>query len=121
LPAGAHGAGKTTLLKLLAEHIAASEGSVAVNGKAVAALAMPEEALFVETGAAQFNMQLASLFMAAADINPSFDLSIAMELAARFKLDMCLSIKKYSVWSRKHTAPSTPKLMGIWFREQSVG
>ncbi|MDR1615676.1 MAG: ABC transporter ATP-binding protein [Syntrophomonadaceae bacterium] len=89
---GRNGAGKTTLLKLLAGHIPASKGFVAVNRKTTAPLAMPEEVHFVETGAAQFNMRLADLFKAAADVNPAFNVSFAMELAARFKLD---STKRY--------------------------
>jgi ABC-2 type transport system ATP-binding protein len=93
---GRNGAGKTTLLKLLAGHVAASGGVVAVNGKAVAPLAMPEEVHFVETGGAQFNMRLADLFKAAADVNPDFDAAFAAELAGRFDLDGAKRYKQLS-------------------------
>jgi ABC-2 type transport system ATP-binding protein len=93
---GRNGAGKTTLLKLLAGHIAASGGAVAVNGKAVAPLRMPDAVHFVETGAAQFNMRLTELFKAAADVNPGFDAAFASELAGRFKLDETKRYKQLS-------------------------
>jgi ABC-2 type transport system ATP-binding protein len=93
---GRNGAGKTTLLRLLAGHIAANEGCVEVDGKTVAPLAMPDAAHFVETGAAQFNMRLTDLFKAAADVNPAFDIHIAMELAKRFKLDASKRYKQLS-------------------------
>jgi ABC-2 type transport system ATP-binding protein len=97
---GRNGAGKTTLLKLLAGHIAASGGAVTVDGKAVAPLAMPEGVHFVETGAAQFNMRLADLFKAAADVNPAFDMAFAAELAGRFELDGAKRYKQLSFGMR---------------------
>jgi ABC-2 type transport system ATP-binding protein len=97
---GRNGAGKTTLLKLLSGHIAVSEGLVAVNGRAVAPLSMPDEAHFVETGSAQFNMRLVALFKAAANVNPSFDLATATELAGRFKLDRAKRYKQLSFGMR---------------------
>jgi ABC-2 type transport system ATP-binding protein len=84
------------MLKLLAGHIAATDGRVAVNGKWVSLLAMPEEVHYVESGAAQFNMRLKDLFKAAAGINPLFDLSFATELASRFHLDESKRYKQLS-------------------------
>ena len=84
---GRNGAGKTTMLKILAGHIAATSGAVTVNGKTVGMLSMPDNVHFVETGAAQFNIRLTSLFDAAADINPAFDMDFAKEMARRFNLD----------------------------------
>jgi ABC-2 type transport system ATP-binding protein len=93
---GRNGAGKTTMLKLLAGHIAATDGAVTVNGKGVSLLAMPEEVHFVESGAAQFNMRLTDLFNAAAGINPTFDIAFATELARRFHLDQSKRYKQLS-------------------------
>jgi ABC-2 type transport system ATP-binding protein len=92
---GRNGAGKTTLLKTLAGHIAAS-GTVTVNGRDVAPLAMPETVHFVETGAAQFNMRLTDLFKAAAEINPAYDMDFALEMARRFNLDVKKHYKQLS-------------------------
>jgi ABC-2 type transport system ATP-binding protein len=44
------------MLKTLAGHIAATSGSVTVEGKIVSMLSMPDNVHFVETGAAQFNI-----------------------------------------------------------------
>lgn len=85
---GQNGAGKTTLMKLLAGHINASEGLVEVNGTTVGMLHMPEDVHFIESGAAQFNMPLHSLFRAAAQLNPSFDLPFALDIASQFNLNL---------------------------------
>ncbi|MDR1411795.1 MAG: ABC transporter ATP-binding protein [Spirochaetaceae bacterium] len=85
---GRNGAGKTTLLKAIAGHIAASSGTVMVNGKAAGMLAMPGNVHFVEMGAAQFNIRLTGLFNAAAEINPAFDTGFALKMARRFRLDL---------------------------------
>ena len=93
---GRNGAGKTTMLKTLAGHIAATSGTVTVNGKTVGMLTMPDDVHFVETGAAQFNIRLTSLFNAAADINPAFDMDFAIEMARRFSLDTKKRFKQLS-------------------------
>jgi ABC-2 type transport system ATP-binding protein len=93
---GRNGAGKTTLLKTLAGHIAATSGTVTVNGMAVSTLAMPEDVYFVETGATQFNIPLTRLFEAAAEINPAFDIDFAHQMARRFDLDLKKRFKQLS-------------------------
>lgn len=93
---GRNGAGKTTLLKTLAGHVASTSGAVKVNGKTVGMLAMPDDVHFVETGAAQFNIRLTSLFNAAAEINPAFDMRFALEMARRFNLDLKKRYKQLS-------------------------
>jgi ABC-2 type transport system ATP-binding protein len=93
---GRNGAGKTTLMKLLAGHIAATEGAALVNGRAVDTLAMPEEVFYVESAAAQFNVRLDELIRYAAVVNPAFDAPFAVELARRFKLDMNKRYKQLS-------------------------
>jgi ABC-2 type transport system ATP-binding protein len=90
---GRNGAGKTTLLKTIAGHIAATSGTVTVNGDAASALSMPREVHFVESGAVQFNVRLEELFRYAHAINSDFDKVFALETAKRFQLDMR---KKYS-------------------------
>jgi ABC-2 type transport system ATP-binding protein len=59
-----------------------------VNGKPAGMLSMPGNVHFVETGAAQFNIRLISLFKAAAEINPAFDTGFALQTARRFRLDL---------------------------------
>jgi ABC-2 type transport system ATP-binding protein len=84
---GRNGAGKTTMLKTLAGHIAATRGQIEVNGKPVGMLAMPDSVYFVAADAAQFNARLTELLNYAADINPLFDHTFALDLAGRFELD----------------------------------
>ena len=93
---GRNGAGKTTMLKTLAGHIAATSGNVMVKGKTVGMLSMPEDVYFVETGAAQFNTRLTNLFKAASEINPAFDMALAMEMARKFELDTKKKFKQLS-------------------------
>lgn len=93
---GRNGAGKTTMLKTLSGHIAVSSGEVAINGNPVGMLSMPDGVYFVESSAAQFNMKLEDLFRAAADINPSFDYQLSVEMANRFHLDRTKRFNKLS-------------------------
>jgi ABC-2 type transport system ATP-binding protein len=84
---GRNGAGKTTLMKLIAGHIDATEGSVSLDGVRVDTLAMPRLVHFVQSGSAQFNVKLHTLFKYAAYINPDFDMDLALESAKRFNLN----------------------------------
>ncbi|GHU18358.1 ABC transporter ATP-binding protein [Spirochaetia bacterium] len=93
---GRNGAGKTSFFKLLSGQTAAAGGSVTVNNRAVAPLAMPEEVYFVASDAQQFNLPLQGLYKAAADINPGFDIGFAMEMSRRFKLDQKKKFKSLS-------------------------
>ena len=85
---GRNGAGKTTLMRLAAGYIGATGGEVSVNGVTVGMLNMPDAVHFVESGAAQFNVRLGTLFRYAADINPAFDMDFALLMALRFNLDL---------------------------------
>jgi ABC-2 type transport system ATP-binding protein len=93
---GRNGAGKTTFLKLIAGHIAATSGTVAVSGQTVSTLAMPDDVHFVESGAAQFNVRLSDLFRYASEVNPAFDAVFAEHMAKRFKLDLRKRYKQLS-------------------------
>ncbi len=93
---GRNGAGKTTLLKTLSGHIAATSGTISVNGKEVTSLAMPEDVHYVESNASQFNMKLDDLFHAAADLSKTFNLSYALDIAKRFQLDRKKRYKQLS-------------------------
>jgi len=89
---GRNGAGKTTLMKLIAGHIAATDGALTVNGQRVSPGKMPESVNFVESGSVQFNMKVSELIDAAADLQEEFDRDFAHEMAERFELD---TTKKY--------------------------
>lgn len=93
---GRNGAGKTTLLKTLSGHIAATSGTISVNGKQVTSIAMPEDVHYVESNATQFNMRLDDLFNAAADLSKTFNLSYALDIAKRFQLDRKKRYKQLS-------------------------
>ena len=89
---GRNGAGKTTLMKLIAGHIAATDGALTVNGQRVSPGKMPESVNFIESGSVQFNMKVSELIDAAADLQEEFDRDFAHEMAERFELD---TTKKY--------------------------
>ena len=84
---GRNGAGKTTFMKLLAGHIAATDGSITVDGKAVTVGHMPENLSFIENGSAQFNMGVSDLIHTAAELQEDFDEGFALEMMKRFKLE----------------------------------
>lgn len=83
---GRNGAGKTTFMKLLAGHIRASEGEISVDGQTVSPGHMPESVNFIESNSVQFNMQVASLIDAAANLQEGFDKEFAVKMTKRFDL-----------------------------------
>jgi ABC-2 type transport system ATP-binding protein len=93
---GRNGAGKTTFMKLLAGHIAATEGRITVDGKTVSTGSMPENVNFVESGSVQFNMKVSELINAAAELQDGFDLDFARKMAERFELDTKKKFKQLS-------------------------
>jgi ABC-2 type transport system ATP-binding protein len=84
---GRNGAGKTTLMKLIAGHIGATGGSIAVDGKQVSPGRMPECVNFVESNSEQFNMRVSELIEAAGTVQDGFDLAFAHRMAGKFALD----------------------------------
>jgi ABC-2 type transport system ATP-binding protein len=93
---GRKGAGKTTLMKLLAGHIAVTEGKVSVDGKTVSTSRMPESVNFIESGSEQFNMPASELIKAAAELQEDFDMEFAREMTERFELDTKKKFKQLS-------------------------
>ncbi|MDR3305703.1 MAG: ABC transporter ATP-binding protein [Clostridiales Family XIII bacterium] len=84
---GRNGAGKTTLMKLIAGHIGATGGAIAVCGKRVSMAHMPACVSFAESGSDQFNMRVSELIEAAGTIRDGFDLAFARRMAEKFALD----------------------------------
>jgi ABC-2 type transport system ATP-binding protein len=83
---GRNGAGKTTFMKLLAGYIAATEGEVTVDGKAVSTGRMPENVNFITSGGDLFNIKVSSLINMAAALQDDFDRVFALKMMARFEL-----------------------------------
>jgi len=94
---GRNGAGKTTLMKLIAGHIGATSGTIQVDGKPVSIAKMPEDVMYIEAGATQFNMKVGDLFKAAASLRPTFDEAFALDMARRFELDVDKRFRKLSL------------------------
>lgn len=93
---GRNGAGKTTFLKLIAGHINATEGYVAVNDKKVSTFDMPECVNFIESRASQFNMPIGKLLNLAYSLCPDLDMEFAKDLMKKFKLDKNKKYKQLS-------------------------
>jgi ABC-2 type transport system ATP-binding protein len=93
---GRNGAGKTTFMKLLAGHIAATEGQITVDGKRVTPGRMPDCVNYIESGSAQFNMQVSRLIDTAAELQENFDRSFAREMTERFELNPRKKYKQLS-------------------------
>lgn len=93
---GRNGAGKTTLMKLIAGHIAVTDGVVTVDSQQVSPGKMPESVNFIESGSAQFNMKVSELIDAAAELQEGFDRDFASEMAERFELNTKKKYKQLS-------------------------
>ena len=93
---GRNGAGKTTLMKLLAGHIAASDGQIAVDGKNVSPSKMPDCVNYIESGSNQFNMRVSRLIETAAELQDDFDIDFATEMAGKFELSPSKKYKQLS-------------------------
>lgn len=94
---GRNGAGKTTFMKLLTGHIAATDGSITIDGKRVSPRFMPESVNFIESGSEQFNMKVSELIDTASELQEDFDRDFAHEMAERFELDPNKRYKKLSL------------------------
>ena len=84
---GRNGAGKTTLMKLIAGHIAASEGSITADGKKVTTGKMPENITLIESGCTQFNRKVSELIDYAAALEADFDRDFAKKMTEKFELN----------------------------------
>ncbi len=93
---GRNGAGKTTLMKLIAGHIAATEGEIIVDGLRVSPNKMPICVNYIESGSVQFNMRVSELIGAAAELQENFDRDFAREMVERFELDTRKKYKQLS-------------------------
>jgi len=83
---GRNGAGKTTFMKLLAGHIAATNGKITVDGKPISPGHMPENVNFTASGGDLFNIKVSSLIDMAEALNNDFDLDFALKMMECFEL-----------------------------------
>lgn len=93
---GRNGAGKTTLMKLIAGHIAATEGAIVIDSQQVSPSKMPESVNFIESGSLQFNMRVSALIDAAAELQEGFDRNFARKMAERFEFNTKKKYKQLS-------------------------
>ena len=93
---GRNGAGKTTFMKLLAGHIAATEGVISVNGRRASPGQMPDCVNYIESGSVQFNRKASELIEMAACLQEDFDRDFAQKMAERFELNPDRKFKKLS-------------------------
>ena len=93
---GRNGAGKTTFMKLLAGHIAATEGTITIYGRTVSTGSGYENVNFIDTGAAQFNTKVSALIEMAAALQDDFDRDFARKMTERFELDPGKKFKQLS-------------------------
>ncbi len=93
---GRNGAGKTTFMKLLAGHIAATDGEIIVNGNHISPGHMPEGVNFIEGNSVQFNMKVSSLIDTAAKLQEGFDHDFAMKMVRQFDLNLNKKYKQLS-------------------------
>jgi ABC-2 type transport system ATP-binding protein len=93
---GRNGAGKTTLMKLIAGHINATGGSIAVGGKNVSMARQSGRVNFVENNSDQFNMRVSELIKAAGGLQDGFDPESARQMAERFEINTRKKYKQLS-------------------------
>jgi len=94
---GRNGAGKTTFMKMLAGHIAVSDGEITINKKTVSTSNMPDCVNYIESGSVQFNMRVSRLIDTANELQDGFDKPFALEMAERFELDLRKHYNKLSL------------------------
>lgn len=97
---GRNGAGKTTLMKLLAGHIAATNGQITIDEKRVTPSHMPDCVNYIESGSEQFNIRVSQLIDTAAKLQEGFDRDFALEMAERFELNTKKKYKQLSFGMR---------------------
>ncbi|MDO4572192.1 MAG: ABC transporter ATP-binding protein [Clostridia bacterium] len=84
---GRNGAGKTTLLKSIAGYQNITEGTIEVDGTAIAASTLDTGVSYIENFAKHFKLPVQKLLRIASQVNPSYDSDFAFEMAERFELD----------------------------------
>lgn len=83
-------------MKLIAGHIASTDGTITIDSQRVSPDKMPEDINFIESGSLQFNMRVSDLIDAAAELQKDFDRDFAREMTERFELDTSKKYKQLS-------------------------